>query len=291
MKLRTVILIGVLSAGTCLADEPPAFAGEFAALDYVFAKAQPQAPTAHAALQLLEQVALGRMSSAPPLEALVGLPLGALHRDIYRSGPVRRYALRKIAAVDLPEALLFLEDLTQEALDPDSSGQVWPSVAIAIHEGRLRRITEPTAQIIFLEETLQERNSAADWAADELCDRGSVSSLPLIRELIHKSYSVPVDADQIGFCERRISALSRSPDRITALGSLLSAKEGSTDRRLLTWAIDQLFSMNSDRADGELRRYAAEIDSAVAAMADTPSKWLLARTRNDINTLLAKRTK
>jgi len=293
MKPSTAVPVIAGTLWLCFATEPLPFAGELALLDRVSDEARPGSRTGGAALKILELVALGRMDAAAPgLEEQVGLPAGQLRGKSFGDSEVRAHALLRIGNIDLPDAIEFLETARKEDFEPDPSGRVWPVVSVALYQAQLNRIQGESPKISFLEDALSEWNAAAGWAADELCDRGSSSSLPLIRASIHRRLSTPQDAnDEIGFCERRISALSRSPDRITALGSLLSTKEGSTDRRLLTWAIDQLFSMNSDRADAELRRYAAEIDSAVAAMADTPSKWLLARTRNDINTLLAKRTK
>jgi hypothetical protein len=293
MKLERALLIGIWSLRLCFATSLPPFAGECALLDRVSEAARPQSPTAGAVLKILELVALGRMDSADAqLETRIGLKAGQLRGSDFRSETVREHALRKIADIDLPQALDFLQGLKKEDLEPDGSARIWPTVSITLHQARLNRIPEPMAKIAFLEDTLSEWNAAVSWAAEELCDRGSYASLPLIRKSIHQRLSTARDAeDQIGFCEARVSLLSRNPDRITALGSFLSVNEGSTDRRLIVWAVNQLYSMKSDRADGELKRYLAELDGALPSTVDAARKAVFAQTRQEISELLERRGK
>ena len=66
---------------------------------------------------------------------------------------------------------------------------------------------------------------------------------------------------QSEFCEARMAVVSRSPDRIGALGSVLRVSSGARDLRLIGWAINELRAMKSRRADAELERYADEIDA------------------------------
>jgi hypothetical protein len=53
--------------------------------------------------------------------------------------------------------------------------------------------------------------------------------------------------------------MSREPDRVKALGAILRIDAGSENRRLTLWAVNQLASMHSPKADAELDRFAAEI--------------------------------
>lgn len=57
-----------------------------------------------------------------------------------------------------------------------------------------------------------------------------------------------------------MQVISRNPDRTKALGSVLSVEGGTEDDSLLTWAINQLFEMQSPKADAELKRFASEIE-------------------------------
>lgn len=292
MKLKTAILIGTWSLRLCIATSLPPFAGECTLLDRVSEAARPQSPTAEAALKILELVALGRMDSADAqLETRIGLKAGQVRGSDFRSETVREHALRKIADIDLPQALDFLQGLKKEDLEPDGSARIWPTVSIALHQARLNRISGELAKIAFLEDTVGERNAAIEWAIQELCDRGSYSSLPIIRRSLRADTSAPETERQIGYCEARVSLLSRNPDRITALGSFLSVNEGSTDRWLIVWAVNQLYSMKSDRADGELKRYLADLDGALPSTVDAARKAVFAQTRQEISELLERRGK
>lgn len=257
MKLAGIILIGICSL-RCLASQLPPFAGQCALVDRVFEAAGPRSPTREVALRILELVVLGKTDSADArLEVRAGLFAGQLQGSEFRSETVRAHALRRIGEAELPEVLEFLQNLKKEDLDPDESARLWPTVSVAMHQARLNRIPGQAAQIAFLEDTVNERHGATEWAVQELCDRGSYSSLPLIRKSLWGRTS---DAGkQITYCEARIAVLSQSPDRIAALGSSLN--EQSIDRRLIVWAVNQLYSMKSDRADAELRRYLAELES------------------------------
>lgn len=291
MKLMTAILIGTGGLGLCLANSPPPFPAERAILDRIFEAARPESPTSLAALRALEAVALGRLGSADvQLEARLGLAAGRLRTSAFRSEVVREYALSRIADVDAPEALEFLQDVKKEDLEPDESSRVWPAALVALHQARLNRISGQAGRVAFLEDTVGERSAAVEWAVQELCNCGSDSSLPLIRQSIRRRVSTSRAAEeQIGHCEARIALLSRSPDRIAALGSFLSIMEGSTDRWLIVWAVNQLYSMKSARADAELARYKAELDSVIPSTVDAEKKRVFAQTRQEISELLGQR--
>jgi hypothetical protein len=293
MRLKSLVLIGMCTLRLGLTNEVPPFAGECGPVDRVFDVAGGGSPVRGTALRILELVALGRMESADVrLEAQVGLEPGALHGSAFRSPIVRMRALFRIGGVDLPEALEFLQGLGREDLRPDDSGMVWPTAIVALHQARLMRISGEAAKIAYLEDTLSEWSAASAWAAGELCDRGSYSSLPLIRKSVHTRNPIEKDAAvEIGYCEQRISLLSRNQDRIAALGSYLSVNEPSIDRRLTMWAVNQLYSMKSARADAELGRFAAELNSLPPAATDSQRGRDLLQTREELGEMLARRRK
>ena len=126
----------------------------------------------------------------------------------------------------------------------------------------MNRIGDEPAKIRFLEDATGERSSAASWAVEELCNRGSYQSLPFIRKHIRQAYSLKQDLEHENrFCEDRMNVLSRNPDRIRALGSVLRVDSAFTDPELIGWVINELHGMKSARANAELERYLNEIDS------------------------------
>src|SRR5262249_55758489 len=62
----------------------------------------------------------GRIQTRP-------VPRTGVHRSL-----VRKIALENIAQVDRPEALQYLERVTEKDFQPDSSATVWPAVRIAL---------------------------------------------------------------------------------------------------------------------------------------------------------------
>ena len=55
-----------------------------------------------------------------------------------------------------------------------------------------------------------------------------------------------------------MQVVSRDPDRVKALGSVLTLDNPGSDR-LIRWAVAQLDSMHTPRADAELDRFAIEL--------------------------------
>jgi hypothetical protein len=232
-------------------------------LDRVGAAAKVGLPSRSVALEILERIAEGRMKGASyDLEAQVGLEAGQLHRPEFKVEEVRSYALRRIGELDLPEALVYLQNVKKGDLEPDMSGQMTSAAQIALREAQFNRISDEPAKIRFLEDTTSEKGAAASWAVNELCNRGSYQSLPFIREQIRRTLSLARDVDHANrFCDARMGVVSRDPDRTKALGTLLSVANGVSDSELIGWAINELNDMNSIRADAEVQRYAHEIDS------------------------------
>jgi hypothetical protein len=252
----------VAAALGCGATTPYPGQAECGVLDRVVEAAAANPSMRPAALEIFERIAEERMvAAAVDIETKVGFRAGELHISNYRAYEVRSCALRDIAKLDMPEALAYLESLKREQFDDRRFGrQVWSSAEIALREAQLNRLPDESAQVRFLENTTAEK-TAAWWAVQELCNRGSYQSLPFIRQHITTRVIVSQNVDRdIRFCQQRMDLISRDPDRVKALASLLSVRSGLIDSELLGWAINQLRDMNSPRADAELDRFADEID-------------------------------
>jgi hypothetical protein len=129
------------------------------------------------ALEILERIAEAHLEGAVPgLEVQVGLKPGQLRGTEFKDATVRAHALRIIGQLDLPDALTYLQNLERSGIGPDSSGQIWPAAQIALHQAQLNRIGDEPAKIRFLEDATGERSSAASWAVEELCNRGSYTA-------------------------------------------------------------------------------------------------------------------
>jgi hypothetical protein len=245
-----------------------------------------ESPARFAALEILERVAEGRMDGASPeLEVQMGLKPELLRSPWFKDGSVRAYAIRRIGEVDLPEALTYLQHLKKTDLERDTTGMVWPAAQIALRQAQLNRIPDEPGKVLFLENTTGEQSAAASWAVNELCESGSYRSLGFIRESIRKRNPSRASEDT-AFCEARMAVVSRNPDRIKALGSLLTVSEGATDPILINWAIIKLEAMKSPRADAELERYSKEIDGLSD---DSPLKRALQLTRPSVPNRLLQR--
>jgi hypothetical protein len=236
-------------------------------LNDVVASAAANPSVRPAALEIFERIADLRMDTVGgDLETKVGLRPGILHHPNFQANEVRSCALRDIAKLDMPEALAYLQSLKKEQFkeqfnDGGFSPDVWKSAQIALREAQLNRLPDEPAKIRFLEDTTTDTRGVAWWAVQELCDRGVYQALPFIEAHVTKVYSLPNDIEHaIRFCRQRMDVVSRGPDRVKALGSLLTVRAGMTDSEVLGWAINQLRDMRSKRAAAELDRFADEIE-------------------------------
>jgi hypothetical protein len=299
MKHKTVALtLGAFGCmWICLAKTPPPFDFQCRLLDRVAEAARAASPARLDALEILERVATGRMDSASPeLEARVGLKAEELRGPDFKDSTVRAHALRKIGETALDEAVDFLAGLNPGDIGPDPSQMAWPAAQIALRDAQLRRIADTHMKIEFLERTVTERHDAVSngavtsWAVDELCDRGSQTSLPVIQQSIRSRRNGPRDEQEIEFCEARIRVVLSNPNWAKALGSALDVSSGAgfAERRLLGWVIDQLISMRSPSADAELDRFAREIG---ALPEGSPGKLSLSMYRQEILDLQGQRIK
>jgi hypothetical protein len=262
MKFALMITLATAWPSLAIIPEPTYF--QCSTIDRVADAAKSGSPSQALALDVLERIGEGRLGNvSATVEVQLGLAPGQLRSYDFNVSTARVHAIRSIGKLDLPEALLYLQNLTRNNIDPDFSGAVWPAVQIALHEAQMGRIPGEQDKVRFLEDATRERSAAASWAVTELCNRGSLQSLPFIREQIRKTYSLPQDVSQeTESCEAHMGIVSRNPDRLKALGSYLSvtAKSTGLNLNLIGWAIAELEMMKSQQANAELQRYAKEID-------------------------------
>ena len=265
MKLRVGLSVAVITSALTLATTPASFFGERLLLDRVASAAERSQATSAKALEVLEQVALGRTRDiSAQTQTELGMIKDELQKNEFNDPFVRAYAFHKLAETGLTEAVDFLTNLRREDIGPDNSQQIWPAAQVALQTALLKRTRDPQHQIEFLQRTLTSqlpdgRGAVAWWAVNELCDRGDLPSTAMIQEVIKAKWSDRYGDDQLRFCEARMHVISRDPDRVKALGSVLTVTNTEDDDQLIAWAISQLRTMGSPKAKDELRRFTSEI--------------------------------
>ena len=290
MTVMTWNTVFVLSFGIpllCNAARPLPEAPYCELLDNVGLLASSQPQTSPVALDVLERVALGRHAEIRAESAAqVGLSLDLLADKWLSTAEVRACALRTIGRTGLLEAVDFLDNLKEADIGTDPSQQIWTASQIALRDARSRRIADPQLKIEFLESTLVDferpPGPAGIWAANQLCDSGSLGSLPVIQKAFRKAWSGQYGEDEIAFCEARIRVVYGKPDRVKALASVLRVEKAGEDARLTEWAIEQLASMHSREAHAELDRFANEIAKLPAA---SPGRERFLRFREVIRSI------
>ncbi len=222
-------------------------------------------PQSDLLLALLERIALGgRLDLDGSMESRLGVKGTELEHLDFKAPYVRAYALRMIGESSLPDALEFLSTLQQIDIGPDATQEMWPAAQIALINARLIRTIDRRSKTELLERALVEKRvhygggAVAYWVVNQLCNSGSVTSLSVIRQSIRSRVMGRDGEEEIRFCEARIEVVSRHPDRVTALGSILQVGDG-VDPKLLRWAMYQLRDMHSQAAEAELDRFAVDI--------------------------------
>lgn len=255
-----VVLLAVVSAltvGQATTDAP--YAGHCRLLRRVASRS----PRPDFALALLNRVALGRPTGVPAeLEGLLNLRAGLLNEKEFVAPEVRACAFQIIGELGSEEGMHFLSKLSRSDLGLDAPIQLWTAARIALQNTLLLRIADDQDKRLFLENILASPQNDAPgvrtWATNQLCDRGDVLSIGLIQRSLRELWPGQSGEDKIRFCEQRIQAVSRYPERAKAIGSVLKADAEPVDDRLLRWAIQQLAAMRSPSADAELQRFAVE---------------------------------
>lgn len=261
MKHTTVLLLSFAFPMLCLATTPLPYSQQCRFLDQILTATASQSPINVIALKMLEQVALGRAADiSHESEAQVGIAPDVIQAKEFTVPTVRACAYWRIGEAELPEAVEFLSKLKQTDIGIDISGEIWPTVQAALSNALLNSIADPQLKVQFLERTVIDRAPATSWAVEQLCNRGPVASLAIVQQYIRQVQSGQRGEDRVRFCETRMQVISRDPDRIKALGSVLSVGNSAEQEDLIRWASSQLSEMRSPKADAELKRFMTEIE-------------------------------
>lgn len=220
------------------------------------------------AFEVLKQIALGHPERiTAEAETQLGFKQGQLHRKEFAADTVREHAFRKIGEIRLPAALHFLRTVTRDDIGPDSSLRISWAAEIALNNALVNEFDDPQGKVQFLEQLLENPRTSSSavrhWAVNQLCDRGSMISIGVLRKAISHMVPGPDGERQIQFCEARIHVLARHPNRVNAIASVLSTSEA--DEKLIRWAMHQLAALPSAEADAALTRFSKELASLAAA--------------------------
>ena len=266
MKRTLKFLVCFALPTLCLASKPDPRTAYCGVLDPLAKLAASRAQNGAFALGALERVALDHAEEiAPDAAEKAGLPQFYLQDGQLRALEARECAIQKIGETALPEAVDFLKTLDQADLGTDEQTVMLLRVMGhgAIRIATLRQIQDPERQIEYLERTATEFSGTdvGASAADQLCERASLGSLPIVRKAFTGVWGDQRDEEYTRFCEDRVLTVYGKPDRAKALGEVLDMQTSADNPQLTTWAIEQLKLMHSPAADGELKRFLSEIDS------------------------------
>jgi hypothetical protein len=218
------------------------------------------------AFRALRDIATCRLDDADRKTMLaIGFNPEDVRQVTFHDPAARDCALQRLGDGGSPEALDFLQNLKPEDLLTGYSEEERHRGSVqglphnakdALNHILLNRITDLPGKVHFLEDLAGRRSW---WAANQLCDLGIQTSLPVIHNTLSTIYSGGYHGEtEFRFCEERIRVLSRDPDRIKALGSVLRT-DPPPDFRLVSWAVRQLAGLRDPQADLRLMRYGLEI--------------------------------
>src|SRR5262249_42051844 len=158
---------------------------------------------------------------------------------------------RSIGETGGPEAIEFLTNRGRSELGSDAPHYLVDAAAIALKVAMLSRMTDDGTRREVLIAIVREdgRGAVKLWAANQLCDDGITSAIPVIQHFMTETWSGQYGVNEVQFCQRRMAAVSRDQNRISALGSVLDVEHYSDDDRLIRWAINQLAALRVPAAD------------------------------------------
>jgi hypothetical protein len=156
-------------------------------------------------------------------------------------------------------------------------------------------ISDRDAKLVLLRSALTEKTSDyADgavqyWALNELCDCGDYESLPAVKEWLKRAYAgSPVEQELERFCEARMQIVTRDPDRVRSVASVLRLDGSPPNIKLISWAVSELDAVHSPAAMLELARFGEE----VARLPQTSSaKQMLLGIQDRITRILSQNTR
>jgi hypothetical protein len=260
MKQKLSLCAFYLVATAGLASTLSPIAQETAIVDRIFRATKSFGQEAEA-FGLLVLVTEGRSDEADSTTAgMIGLKLSDLKAPGLKMPAIRAYAASRIGDVNLPLALDYLSKQTRSDFASAESEPIWSALHTALYRARLNRIVDPGAQILFLESAAKDGGFITRWATTELCDRGSQPSLLTIEDALRKLNPGSRAESELSACLAKIKILSRDPNPVRALASVLHTDSKFDDRGLELWAVRQLVKMSSPEADQALNRYRASIN-------------------------------
>jgi hypothetical protein len=207
-QIVRVVAASVILSVASMADQPTPFTLERLFLDSI-ASASASPETQASALAALESVAQGHPTGLETWLAVWPASVAAPNIAALTSPTVRAYATSRIARSPSDDALRYLGALAPPALGSDPTGELYPAAAIAYRTALLERKQGSAMQTAYLETVAQEKGkvpwsmSVRSWAVDQLCDRGSARSLPVIEKVLREIWGDQTGA-QRDFCEARI---------------------------------------------------------------------------------------
>ena len=194
-------IMAALSVWVAAGSAPPG-SSEKAVLDQAL-NAVSIALSRDASLETLEDVAEGKPREVVTAAALkAGLRAFARPDFSFADASVRAYAMDRIGASGLPEAIQDLESITVAEIGPDDTETIYPASQIALYKALYRRETDPGRQVALLAPHRRaDTRRGGLWAVDELCNRGSNGSLPEIRKMVESYPGGLSGGEQVRFCE------------------------------------------------------------------------------------------
>jgi hypothetical protein len=269
MRQLTVLTLIILAALASKADKPLPFFLERRTVDAIYNAARNNGNRG-LGIECLEKIAEGLNVSIGPTDAAkLGIQPSDLDSRALRSSQVRSLAfsaLGKLGGIDVAN---FLASKGKATLEPDVADALWPVIQASLQAARLTLIEDPTEAEQFLDQSLKfSRGTIADWAVDEVCNRGLAGSISFVRESIEKNHS-SISARVIKFCEDRIRVLSRGKSRLQSLELALDADDPEATPELIEWAIQQLANEQSPEAQQAIDRFG----SLLLTMPRDSEKW------------------
>lgn len=253
--------VGLLILQVCFAETVSPWPMERNAIDQA-CEAAIRGSNRAEAIQTMEDIAEGK-----PLDIILaaaeraGLKAYFGERLMLVAESVRAYAAEALGRTGLPDAIRYLNDATPETFGNDRSQSIYPTAKIALQKALLRGESDVGRQTALLEGQLSERYTAM-WAAEELCDRGSSSSITRIQQTIERHYSGERVDGMVSSCRERMSVVNRNPDRAKALGTVLRVDAKRDQIEIMRWSVHQLLAMHSKEAREILERYATEAEQS-----------------------------
>lgn len=261
MKHR--FLLAFLLAAATASASTIVYGFERGVVDKIFAIAK-ASTSGGLGLVSLEHIAEGHPEEVDAgVAAQTGLTSTTHGLEGFKTASMRAYSIIKIGATGLGQAVDYLSSLSP-GIDSDESHREWPAVQIALRDAQLRQISDPLQQIEFLEKTTEEKTAAQSWAVDQLCNRGSLISLPVVQQSIRSRNPSQRGEDEITFCEARMRLIMSDPDRTKVIGSRLQTGASRPNTRMLRWAVSQLEEINTADANRNLDDFAAQIKNLPA---------------------------